>query len=316
MGKVEDIYRAIRNNKIVAIHYVRPSDEELTEGVARIRQRLTAVGQPQTKKIEVRNRLLAPKFWIPAAALAAAAVLLVVLQLPRPHTEEHLLRHAGQPLRLNTAYQIRQNETVAVENRFFLRALSNIELSAKYDADGNTHIYVAEGIALISRFDMTFGSVVHTKNREYRLTGTRFLLNTSGNADFVFMFEGSLQIHGGDRDATLSAEGASTLSTRGLTNDISKMGLSELLKSRADLQKLLRENSLLEKTVPAAKNQLHFGQSAARFKNGDCVTYYRNNEKRRGQIHARDASGYVISGASGLEPGRWRDGDIFAAECE
>ena len=109
MGKVEDIYRAIRNNKIVAIHYVRPSDEELTEGVARIRQRLTAVGQPQTKKIEVRNRLLAPKFWIPAAALAAAAVLLVVLQLPRPHTEEHLLRHAGQPLRLNTAYQIRQD---------------------------------------------------------------------------------------------------------------------------------------------------------------------------------------------------------------
>lgn len=315
MGKVEDIYRSIRNHKIVAIQYVRPSDEELTEGVARIRQRLAAVGQSQTTKMEAKGRLLTPKIWIPATALAAAAVFLVVMYLPRPHSEKHILLHAGKPLRMNTAHQIRQNETVAVGNKFLLQALSNVELSARDDG-GITHIYVAEGTALISRFDKAFASAIHTKNREYRLTGTRFLLNTTGNADFVFMFEGSLQIHGGGRETTLSADADSTLRTSGLSDEISRMKLSEAIESRADLLRLLRENSLIEKTAPAAKTKQHVVQSANRFKSGDCVIYYRNNEKRRGKIHAGDSSGYVISGAAGLEPGRWRDGDIFPAECE
>jgi|GEM_PF-3026108 len=315
MGKVEDIYRAIRNNKNIAIHYVRPSDEELTEGVARIRQRLAAIGQSQTAKNETKGRLLTPKIWIPASALAAAAVLLVVLYLPRPQSEKQILLHAGKPLRMNTVHQIRQNETVAVKNKFLLQALSNLVFSARDDG-GITHIYVAEGTALISRLDATFASVVHTKNREYRLTGTRFLLDTAGNADFVFMFEGSLQIRGGGRETTLSADADSTLSTSGMSDDISRKKLSEALESRADLLRLLRENSLIEKTAPAAKTKQHVVQSASRFKSGDCVIYYRNNEKRRGKIHAGDSSGYVISGAAGLEPGRWRDGDIFPTECE
>lgn len=312
MGKVEDIYRAIRNKKIGVIQYVRPSDDELAAGVARIRQRLASGNSPDAGK---QGRRLVLKIGIPAA-LAAAAVLLVVFYLPRRHSADSPWRYAGRPLRLNTKHLLLQHETVAAENKFFLQALSVVEVSVMRGSDSVNHIFVLAGTVLISRADATFAAVVHTKNREYRLTGTQFLLNTSGDADLVYMLEGSLQMHGGNNDTTLSANAATALRTHGSADEVSQIKLFELIKSRTDLQKLLQATSLREKAAPPAEKKQQVQQSAARFQKGDCVTYYRNNEKHRGKIHARDAVGYVISGADGLEPGRWRDGDIFAMDCE
>jgi hypothetical protein len=51
------------------------------------------------------------------------------------------------------------------------------------------------------------------------------------------------------------------------------------------------------------------------FKAGECVTYYRNNEKRRGKIYAREDTGYIIHGDSGPEPGRFAEGDFFRRSC-
>lgn len=51
------------------------------------------------------------------------------------------------------------------------------------------------------------------------------------------------------------------------------------------------------------------------FKAGECVTYYRNNEKRRGKIYAREDTGYIIHGDSGPEPGRFSEGDFFRRSC-
>lgn len=308
MGKAEDIYRAVRNNKIAAMEYVRASDDDLSAGVARIRERLVSGAAPRARK---KGRLLLFKIGIPAAALTAAAAFLLVFYLPHGHSEET----AWVPRRLNTLQRLKQHDVVAVENKFSLQALSGVEVSAMRSSDGVNHIHVFGGTVLISRTDAAFASVVHTPNREYRLTGTRFLLSTSGGADLVYMFTGSLHMRGGDHDTELRANTAAALRTHGSADEISQKKLPELLKSRADLQKLLQGTSLKEQAAPAAKKQ-QLAQSAARFKKGDCVIYYRSNEKRHGKIHARDAAGYAIWGTSGLEPGRWREGDIFPTDCE
>lgn len=51
------------------------------------------------------------------------------------------------------------------------------------------------------------------------------------------------------------------------------------------------------------------------YKIGDCVVYYRNNEKRRGKINAYSNEGYIVHGDGGPEPNRFRESDLFHSEC-
>ena len=79
----------------------------------------------------------------------------------------------------------------------------------------------------------------------------------------------------------------------------------------AELQELPRH---FRKPPPRAGTVVNPPPTHA-FKAGECVTYYRNNEKRRGKIYAREDTGYIIHGDSGPEPGRFSEGDFFRRSC-
>lgn len=81
MATVEDIYKKIRRGDTAGLDLARPSDEELSAGVGRIRARLANSAQQRESRL---LRFPSPWVWAPAAAAIFVFGLLFVLKQRTP----------------------------------------------------------------------------------------------------------------------------------------------------------------------------------------------------------------------------------------
>lgn len=165
--------------------------------------------------------------------------------------------------------------------RLYARVLSSSDVQFVRE-NGAVIIRLNTGRLLIERTDRSLPANVVTQRAVYRLIGTKFIIDANAERETVVMQEGTLEF-----------------TYRGKTERISagKNGLLTITNNRYSLP-----------VNPSAKPR-------AGAQTNECVVYFRNNQKRRGKLHGKDAQGYIIYGDSGPEPQRYRDGDFFREPC-
>ncbi len=290
MATVEEIYRKIRRGDTADLKATRTNDAELAAGVERIRARLlSTVRQPTLNDSPVsqnnldlaqtiRKRLAMPKGGLLwlFAPAAAAVIAFGFFFSPR------LAPPAQTAVAAGTVWKYGSVEVRVVRDSF----------AEKKSDDGKFLIELRHGMLAVRRRDTSTALEVRTPAGKLVAEGTTFVIEqTETGATSVKLIEGKLSWHTGNNPAKI------------LNAKNSSLG--------RDLTDYLPPDFRTADSRHLPKGGQKFTHCA-----GECVTYYRNNEKRRGKIYAREGSDYVIHGEGGPEPGVFRDGDFFRRACD
>ena len=155
MAKVEDIYKKIRRGDTADLKYARPSDEELAQGVERIRSRLA-----DSQKNIVRPSKASAWFWALPAAIAALAIL-TLLFFPRQ-----------KPVPIFEGFAAGSNHHFgSVE----VRVLTAVTLGHDF-LQGKLSLRLSQGAIAVRRSNADTALVIETPGGVLRAEGTAFII--------------------------------------------------------------------------------------------------------------------------------------------
>ncbi|MBX3722043.1 MAG: hypothetical protein KF713_09400 [Turneriella sp.] len=275
MAKVEDLYRKIRRGDTRDIKLMAINQNDLAEGVERIRARLAGnsaspVAVPQPKP------WYRPAAWHWVSAAAAALVAGIVLW-PRPQMAPFATMHPAGTVWTHGAVEVRVVRDALVKN---------------HRSDGKLYIELRNGIIAVKRKNPSIGLEVKTPDGKLVAMGTVFLVEYASRTS-VKLIEGKLVWQSTSGETTIDAGHPQ------LGRDLGP----EAAALPPEYRVIATQKKITE-IMPGG------------FRKGECVIYYRNNEKRRGKIYAREGSDYIIHGAAGPEPGAFHEGDFFRGRCD
>lgn len=325
MASVEDIYRKIRRGETHNLRMTKPTDAELSAGVERIRTRLARASVEPTRRIPRAEQYehLAPAesrfrgiwLWLPGAAVAAAAIVTFMVMKPTTPPADAWTKN-GARIAAAGIVSLRPGEEIIAGEKFRLRALSSSTVQIIEDT-GKTHrLKVNTGTLLAERRDNTFAVTLSTDFSDFSLAGTRFVLKTSASAEALLLLEGRLLVTVERRQLHLSADAENTLIRHNSFTRTQKMNVAEFARSQPELASqaaILPEFAI---TAPINAAPERKTSRTGLYARGDCILYYRNNERRRGRIYAREGTGYTIEGAAGREPGIFSESDLLRGNCD
>lgn len=275
MATVEEIYRKIRRGEIDDLYLPEVSDAQLDAGTERLRARLSGVTPPYDQSQKPQKKIWRQVWWI-APAIAALAVVGVLIFHPATAPQaETLIFAKGAAFTAGT-----------VE----LRILHDARLEKKY-ADEKLTIHLHQGMLAIRRSSPTTALEVITPEGTLTAQGTTFLVEHT-NTTAVRLLEGKLLWQTKEKSVLLDSQNPAI--GRDLSAEL--VGLPAEYLARPKAQAVTRVSS-------------------HEFASGDCIFYYRNNEKRRGKIHARTNDGYIVHGAYGPEPDQFSADSLFRRDC-
>lgn len=173
MATVEDIYQKIRRGDTAGLSFARPSEEDLSAGVERIRARLANSGKQKNPRL-----LRFPAWaWVPAAAAICVVGLLLVLKQPaRP---EGVVYNPG------------------AEFQFGSVVIHTLRPAVFEHSYTGTHLQLAlkSGMLAIKRRDPATQLTVSTPDGRLSATGTTFVIEYDRSTS-VHLLEGKLIWHG------------------------------------------------------------------------------------------------------------------------
>lgn len=322
MATVEEIYRKIRQGNRQALNYDRPTGEDLSGGVERIRKKLQMSDIRSSKTgdffLGMRVRLqglLRPRVLAP---LSVAMILLAMLPMFRrkpiqaPPPAGWFIE--SRPLTVTTNEPLASGDTLVQPGKFQLKAMTDSIVRVAPLKDTVHRVFLLYGIALIHRVDPDFQIIVHANRHTYKLTGTQFILQSSPSSEALFLIDGSVEFSDETgKHHSISGKNNLLLYRKGKAeiNNATLSQLAEIIPEAKDsLRHFSSQTAFAEKTTVTGRHQ-----AKAAFRSGDCVIYYRNNEKHRGKIHGHADRGYTIHGDSGPEPGFFSEKSLFRRAC-
>lgn len=275
MATVEEIYRKIRRGEIDDLHLPEVSDAQLDAGTERLHARLSGITPPHDESQKPQKKIWRQAWWIAPAIAALAVVGVLILRPAKIPQAETLIFAKGVVFAAGT-----------VE----LRVLHDALLEKKYK-DEKLTVHLHQGMLAIRRSSPTTALEVITPEGALTAQGTTFLVEHT-NTTAVRLLEGKLLWQ--TKESSVLLDSQNSVIGRDLSAEL--MGLPAEYLARPKAQVLTRTNS-------------------HEFASGDCIFYYRNNEKRRGKIHARTNDGYIVHGAYGPEHDHFSADSLSRRDC-
>lgn len=275
MATVEDIYQKIRRGETGDLKPIAATDADLVSGVERIRARLSEKAQSESNRVKPIAIRRRITPWVWAPAIAAVVVA-GILFWPWSKPQPVVTAQPAGTVWRHGSVEIRIIRSAIVEKHGDAQRLS-IELKS--------------GTLAVKRDHPSTALEVVTPAGRFEAQGTVFVVE-HGAVTSLHLLEGKLRwiTPGGEK----VIDERNPVFGRSLAAEIKELP-ADYLKAKS----------------PRAGTAV----SPQAFRAGDCVIYYRNNEKRRGKIYAREGSGYIIHGDSGPEPGAFHEGDFFRRGC-
>ncbi|MBL8033854.1 MAG: hypothetical protein JNJ69_09150 [Leptospiraceae bacterium] len=143
-------------------------------------------------------------------------------------------------------------DILQLPEKLTLKALTDCAVRiAPKNKSGMQQVHLLYGTALITRHDGEFPVVIQSATKAFRLTGTRFILQSSASQEKLFLIDGQIEFLSGKKTETLTAGQANMLLIQSGNTEIKKSPPAELVKLFPDLAGVLKD---LDVRPNSAKN--------------------------------------------------------------